>query len=63
MDMNNDSQLEEKNFLLKMPCKASRDPHDQHFDNYDFENGFSNLKIIDMYRKKGEKVMQQHFDS
>jgi hypothetical protein len=57
--MKRNHQMENCNFLLKATCKSSRDPNKQFFDNYDFENDFINMKIINMYRSIGEKVMQQ----
>jgi hypothetical protein len=52
--------MEDRNFLLKETCKSSRDPDKQFFDNYDFENDFINMKIINMYRLIGERIMQQN---
>jgi len=58
--MKRNYQMEDKNFLLKSTSKLSRDPENQCFDNYDFENDFINMKIITLYRRTGEKVMQQN---
>lgn len=51
--------MENRNFLLKSSSKLSRDPDKQCFDNYDFENDFINMKIINLYRRIGERVMQK----
>jgi len=58
--MKRNYQMEDRNFLLRASCKSSRDPDKQYFDNYDFENDFINMKIINLYRLVGEKVMQQN---
>lgn len=58
--MKRNYQMEDRNYLLRTSCKTSRDPEKQYFDNYDYENDFINMKIINLYRLLGEKVMQQN---
>lgn len=58
--MKRNYQMEDRNYLLKTSCKTSRDPEKQYFDNYDYENDFINMKIINLYRLLGERVMQQN---
>ncbi|MBS0001258.1 MAG: hypothetical protein KFF73_19895 [Cyclobacteriaceae bacterium] len=58
--MKRNYQMENRNYLLRTTCKSSRDPEKQVFDNYDYENDFINLKIINLYRLLGERVMQQN---
>ncbi len=58
--MKRNYQLEDKNYLLRLSNRTSRDPKKQCFDDYDYENEFSNLKTILSYRETGEKVMEKH---
>lgn len=58
--MKRNTQLENRNYLLRNSCKYSRDPEKQVFDNYDYENDFVNTKINNLYRLLGERVMQQN---
>jgi hypothetical protein len=61
--MKNRYQLHDRNYLLRIKSKTSRDPEKQCFDNCDPEpdNEFTDLKIIFSYREIGEKVMQQNY--
>jgi hypothetical protein len=39
----------------------SRDPEHQNFDNLDAFNDFTNIRIINKYRKIGEEIMGRNF--
>lgn len=58
--MNSKYQIKSKNSLLKTSNRCSRDPQNQNFDNYDIENDFTNMRIINRYRKLGEEMMQKN---
>ena len=40
---------------------GSRDPEHQNFDTLDSFNEFTNIRIINQYRKMGEEIMNRNF--
>jgi len=50
-----------KKYLSRNGYFTSRDPENQNFDNLDTFHDFTNIRIINQYRKIGEEIMTRNF--
>ena len=59
--MRNSYYYKSKKYLSRNGHFASRDPENQNFDNLDYFHDFTNIRIINQYRKIGEEIMTRNF--
>ncbi len=50
-----------KKYLGRNGHFTSRDPENQNFDNLDIFHDFTNIRVINQYRKIGEEIMSRNF--
>jgi hypothetical protein len=59
--MRNNNPCKTKKYFRRNGRPGSRDPEHQNFDTLDNFNEFTNLRIINRYRKLGEDIMNRNF--
>jgi hypothetical protein len=59
--MRNNYYYKSKKYLSRNGHFSSRDPENQNFDNLDTFHDFTNIRIINHYRKIGEEIMTRNF--
>ena len=59
--MRNKNPYNARKYSVNKGRPGSRDPEHQNFDRLDNINEFTNLGIINRYRKLGEDIMNRNF--
>jgi len=59
--MKNNNTSKTKKYTGRNGHLSSRDPQHQNFDSLDAFNEFTNIRIINQYRKIGEEIMARNF--